>query len=366
MIAGAFVTVMFIWQTSRALRYAQNLNSTSPQVGVTLIKPVYGANIYTEANFESWLKQNNSGNIQYIFSFQDPSDPALVIAKKLQERFQFEIIVNPVLTGYSGKTSNLYFALQKAKHELVIFSDSDISAPPETISKIVSQLNNFDIVSCVVMHTEAQNIWAKIYATVWNAVTVALVPCVILKKTFPALAGGTIGIRQDALKRIGGLSAIASYIAEDGALSIRAHQENLKVGLGPILTSPIAKMKFSDLWHKLVRGSLIGLKMNPNGFFATVASYVFLYLFWILIFASLVFQNYTSLVLSLMIFLLRLFQASYVSSVCTQKTRCAYEMVLADFFSVCALVVAMFRPYVYWGPIKFKVLKGGVLQKILP
>lgn len=359
--------LMTIWtlvQTHRALNYSKKIKNSSESPSVTLIKPIKGINPYTEECFLSWLNQKYLGNVQYIFSFQDEADEALTLVRKLQNNFDIEVIINPVLHGYSGKTSNIYFGLQKAKHELLILSDSDILAPEDSISKIVSQMGSCDIVSCITKHTHSESIWAKVYSGVWNAITVSLVPSAILNKWFPAIAGGTIGIKRKCLEQLGGIQAVSNYIAEDGALAVLANQANLAVGVGPTVVSPVGKIKFLDLWYKLMRGNLTALKMNPSGLGATLTSYILLFLFWILIAISLLTNNFSVLAISGCIFIIRLFQASYISSVCNKNWRIAFEVILADFLSIGSICVAAFYPYVYWGPIKFKVLKNGVLQRL--
>ena len=74
---------------------------------ISIIKPVYGSDSYTEANFRSWSEQSYAGSVQLIFSFQRSDDPAIPIAKALDSTHEIQVVVNPIISGYSGKMSNL-------------------------------------------------------------------------------------------------------------------------------------------------------------------------------------------------------------------------------------------------------------------
>lgn len=123
-------------------------------VDVSIIFPIHGASQYLENNLKSWLDQNYEGKKQFIFSLQDQTDPALNVLKELSKHYTFEVTVNPVRSGFSGKGSNLYYGLEKALHSTIIFSDSDILAEPQTLNKIIGLIQNSKtLVSCLPVHT---------------------------------------------------------------------------------------------------------------------------------------------------------------------------------------------------------------------
>jgi ceramide glucosyltransferase len=159
----------------QALAYCARLRTGDPRAPVTVIVPVSGADRFSERNFESWLRQDYAGDVQHIFSLQREDDPALPLLEALAARHPLETMVNPVQPGFSGKTSNLHHALRKARHEILIFSDADIWAPPDTLRKLVGLLENgHDLVSCLPKHVDFENLWAHLYALLWNVIILML------------------------------------------------------------------------------------------------------------------------------------------------------------------------------------------------
>lgn len=70
------LTVIIFVRTGRTIRqmlaYSTSLPSeTSTAFPVGIIKPVYGADAYTEDNFRSWAEQDYDGPVEMIFSFQE-------------------------------------------------------------------------------------------------------------------------------------------------------------------------------------------------------------------------------------------------------------------------------------------------------
>ncbi len=120
LIIGAFLipaVVLVLYQINRdfikCLNYSRSLPLSDMQPDISIIKPVKGADKFSENNYRSWLEQDYGGNIQIVYSFQDKSDPEIIITKQIQDLDHIKVVVNPIAEGFSGKMSNLFTDLRK-------------------------------------------------------------------------------------------------------------------------------------------------------------------------------------------------------------------------------------------------------------
>ena len=92
--------------------------------GVSVIHPIKDLDFELEKNLESWFRQNYTGPVQHIFSFQDPDDPAIPVVRKVmayRPEIDCTITVNPVIPGLNGKSSNMVHGMRLAKYDIVLF-----------------------------------------------------------------------------------------------------------------------------------------------------------------------------------------------------------------------------------------------------
>lgn len=260
-ISAAVYGVMY-WRVSSSLSISEPpiQTITTP---VTVIKPAWGADQFTEGNFRSWAAQDYSGSLQLIFSFQDASDPAIPFVASLVTPHEKSIVVQSVEHGYTGKMSNLLHGLSVAKNDFLIFSDSDCRADERCCAQIVHRLQNgVDIVVCIPVHRHAANIWGRVYAQFWNfeqlGFTTPSIRC-----HGDAAIGITMAMSRETLGKLGGLEAFRDCIVEDVAIGRKAKELGLTVSTGPQVECAVGTLTFSALVNKLTRAALFGLTLKP-------------------------------------------------------------------------------------------------------
>ncbi len=299
----------------KAKVYVDRLSSQVSQYpSLTVIKPVFGADANTERAFRSWLEQEYPEQIQFIFSLQDSKDPALAILEQLKSEFTFEVIVNPVRVGFSGKMSNLVHGLEKSEYETL----------------------------------------ADIFSFTWNQILTQVVGPSIIRHDPHGLAGGTILVKKEALERIGGLQQFRDILAEDFAMGRAAKEKELAIGLGPEVFSPTGTMRFTELYSKLQRSHLVGITMNPRGlpsvllWYAINYGYLFLFL-----------GNVTYQVAALLIFVVRAIYLGWLNTIAEGRFRIPWSFVIGDLVAVLSFVLSWFNRKVRWGDGVYRVAKGG-------
>ena len=205
---------------------------------ITLLKPLHGAEPRLAECLASFCAQDYPGPIQIIFGLQDGDDPALPIARSLQEKFpalDIAVAADGSAHGANAKISNLINMSAAAKHDILIAVDSDIVAPPDYLEQVVALLQKpgAGAVSVLYYGESAGPVWSRLAAT-W--INTHFLPSVMVG-TALGLAkpcfGSTIALNRGALERIGGFEAFASQLADDYAIGAAVRKAGFSVGIGP-------------------------------------------------------------------------------------------------------------------------------------
>jgi ceramide glucosyltransferase len=208
-----------------------------PTPGVTVFKPLKGLDSHTRECLTSFLTQDYHP-YQVLFGVADPQDPVLPLLKELQDTFtgpEVEIILCPEPRGLNPKISTLRQLEPRARYELVVISDGDVQVGPHFLSLMVAALKEpgVGLVSCPYGAGPAPTLGARL-----EALTIAgdFIPSVAVAHYVEGVRfalGAAMATSRQVLNRIGGLAALADFLADDYQLGYLVAQAGLKVGLLP-------------------------------------------------------------------------------------------------------------------------------------
>ncbi len=349
-----------------AYRSATRVQPTKTFPSVSLVKPVYGADAFTKQAFLSWIQQEYNGEYQILFSLQDESDPALKILEELKSDptvRPFEVLIHPIFPGFHGKTSNLLYGVAEAKNEILVLSDADIVAPPGALKKLVGKLESgFDLVSCMIRHTQAENLWARLYAYTWNFVIFHGTGVAIERGIGPFLVGGTVGIRASTLAGLGGVEAFGGYVVDDLRLGQLAYRAGVPRGLGGLLESPVGSMTLAQWKQKLSRAST-PFRQLP-GWPVTQLLFGAWFYGYLLVLPLLFFGGSSCMKLVCLAYVLgRWLMAGFVNALVRGSYSPGFEFLWADICFLYAIAVSLFVRDVTWAGVDYRLGKGGRLEE---
>jgi len=343
-------------------------NDGDADVPVTVIHPIKDLDFEFEKNFESWMIQNYRGKVQHIFSFQEPDDPAIKVVKKLKERYNdrdIEIIVNPVMEGLNGKSSNMVNGMKLAKYDIVIFIDSDIRIKPDFIAKMTRPLadEKVGITTCGQINIGGSDFWTRFFTFVQNSET-DFIWAFLTKMGFDVGAtGAAFGMRKKLLQEIGGLEAFGGSLLEDLHLGNTLYKMGYKLVLGPFLechVDRIAREKSFNYAKRIAVGIKTHIAVDLPAFIIILSWY------WVLFIIAVLTQNEKLLYLSLFYMAFRTVHGLFHRKVTMNKVL-SVDLPMAlffDLFGTFYLLYAFNRPYVTWRGIEYKVKKGGYIENV--
>ncbi len=200
---------------------------------VTILKPLRGTDPDLDENLESFCRQDYP-SFQIVLTAQDPDDPALPAARRLQKKFPdipIDVTVGSRPLGNNPKINNLAGGVPLARHDLWLISDSDVKVDEGFLKNAVIKLRRekLSLVSAFYLSTGASTAWERLEGLLLNAhFTPAAVVGAALGKPFAM--GAAMLVDRPALERVGGLGAIADYLADDYRLALEIARARGRVG----------------------------------------------------------------------------------------------------------------------------------------
>lgn len=249
---------------------------------VTVLKPLYGSEPLLEEALESFCTQDYP-QMQILFGVRDADDPAIAVVRRLQERhpsLDMELVVDPALHGLNRKISNLMNILPKARHDILVISDSDIHVRPDYLQHIVSALHqpNTGLVTTLYAGLPASGSLVQMLAAC--QINHNFLPGVMLSRYLGRqdCLGATMALRRQTLDDIGGLEALLPHVADDALLGRLVRQAGMNIAIAECMTwTTIAESSFGELLRHELRWGRTVCTLAPAGY---AASSIQLPLFW--------------------------------------------------------------------------------------
>jgi ceramide glucosyltransferase len=251
----------------------------SPQLPpVSLLKPLCGLEPGLEANLASFFEQNYP-EFEIVFGTRNAEDPALEIARAVQQRFP-RIPVKYVYSGEPDRANAKVCSLEKmvaaATHDFLVISDSDVHVTPVYIEEVTRPLLNpqVGLVSCLYRGVPTGGIWSRLEAL---GMSVEMTSGVIVAEMLEGMKfalGPTMATRRDVLDTIGGIGVLADYCADDFVLGQKVSEAGMTVVMSShVIDHVVLNRSFADSmlhqtrWMKSTRFS------RPKGHVGTVLTF---------------------------------------------------------------------------------------------
>ena len=249
---------------------------------VTILKPLCGDEPGLEAALASICAQDYPV-FQLVLGVGTHDDPALETVRRIRARFPghaIDIVVAPAPPGANRKIANLLTMMPAARHDVLVFSDSDLHVAPDYVAHIVAALERpgTGLVTTVCVGLPTARGWvAKLGAT---AISHSFLPSVFLSRALGRAdcLGTTMALRRDTLGRVGGLQALLAHLGDDNVLGRRVRELGLDVALAATVPrTAVPETSIRDLWQHELRWARTIRALEPFLFATSIIQYP---LFW--------------------------------------------------------------------------------------
>ncbi len=286
-IAGAWLTRRFAACAVRsrdaeasALRTGRTplVGQGGTQPGVSVLKPLYGAEPLLEAALASTCAQDFP-TFQVVFGVGRADDPALAVVERLRQRFaavDIAVVVDSRRHGTNPKVGNLMNMLPAAKHDVLVIADSDLHVAPDWLTRVVAALDVPGTGLACTLYAGLPAIGALVERLAAMHITHTFLPGALLSRALGRqdCLGATMALRRETLARIGGLAALADHLADDNVLGRRVRALGLAVALaGTVPATTVPEATLAALWRHELRWARTIRALVPGQFAASALQY---------------------------------------------------------------------------------------------
>jgi ceramide glucosyltransferase len=189
---------------------------------VTLLKPVCGMEPGLQEHLTTFFEQHYP-SYEIIFGARRADDPALDVVGRISAVYP-SVPVRIVISGEpwrpNAKVCSLVKMYEKASHDYLIISDSDVKVGPNYIAEVVQPMLNPSngMVTCLYRGLPTGGLWSRLEALGMSVEMTAGAVVANLLEGMKFALGPTMAIRRDALDAIGGFEPLADYCSDDYVL----------------------------------------------------------------------------------------------------------------------------------------------------
>jgi ceramide glucosyltransferase len=238
---------------------------------VTVVKPLHGQELTLLENLAGFCAQDYPAPVQFLFGVHDPDDPVLQTIEQLRRlhpHADITVVADSRLYGPNRKISNIVNMLPKARHDVLVFADSDVGVDSQYLRDVVGELQKpgVGLVTCVYRGQPDPGFWPRLSA---NATNYQFLPGVVMGLALGLARpcfGQTIAMRRATLEKIGGFLPFVHHLAEDHAIGKAVRVAGEQVAIPPIaVTHACAETTFAQLVAHELRWSRTIRSVDPAG-----------------------------------------------------------------------------------------------------
>jgi ceramide glucosyltransferase len=211
----------------------------APQAPVTVLKPLHGAEPGLPGRLAAFCEQDYAAPVQALCGAQDQASPAVTIVRSLKADFPeaIELAVDPRSHGCNRKISNLINMMPRARHDILVLSDSDIVVGARYLRAVTALLASPRVgaVTCLYHGIGGDGLWTRLSALAINSQFLPQAITAVSLGLAKPCCGATIALRRSTLDRIGGFGAFADVLADDHAIGIAVRTAGYDVVTAPFL-----------------------------------------------------------------------------------------------------------------------------------
>ena len=271
-------TVFLVLALLGARKHLSQLGATKQHdlfPSASVIKPVHGMESRLRENLESFFQQDYPGHWELLFCARNENDAALQLVREISANYPN--VTTRVLTSGeppwpNAKVFSMDKMVGKAKHDVLIISDSDVFVAPNYLSEVAPPLadRKVGVVTCLYRGFPVSGIWARLEALGMSVEMTSGVLIANMLEGMKFALGPTMATRKDVLEKIGGIARFGDYCADDYVIGNLADAAGYKNAISPhVIDHVVLSRTWANSWAHQVRWMKSTRYSRPKGHFGS-------------------------------------------------------------------------------------------------
>ena len=242
---------------------------------ITVLKPLAGLEDNLEENLATFFEQDYP-RYQILFAVRREADPAVPVVRRLLARYprhDAELIVTGVPPFPNAKVYSLARMAERARHDILVISDSDIRADGRCLRGIAAAFADprVGVVTCPYRAVPGVSFWSRLEALTLNTEFWCGVVVARMLEGMRFAVGPTMALRREYLERVGGFGATGDYLAEDFVLGQWASAHGYRAELSAqVVDHCIGSQPFGANLRHRIRWARSTRRSRPWGYLGQV------------------------------------------------------------------------------------------------
>jgi ceramide glucosyltransferase len=208
-------------------------------------------------NLHSFFNLKSKIPFEILFCVKNPQDPSIEIIKRLaalHPEVKTRLFSNTPDLGRNPKISNMHYAWNRARFDLILISDSNVRVEPDYLEMLTSERQRGSaLVTEAVFGAGAKTLAGHLDVIHLNTFYLKATYFLNIFK-FPCVLGKCMLFSRAQFESLGGLFAVRNYLAEDLVAGEMMKEAGYKVSLAPELLRQTTVMStFISYWNRHVR-----------------------------------------------------------------------------------------------------------------
>jgi ceramide glucosyltransferase len=269
-VASLAYAAFALWRVARLGRAAPAPARALPPI--TILKPVCGLEPGLYDDLRSFCDQDYP-EFQILFGVRDRNDPAIPTLERLVREFaqrSAELVIDPRTLGTNLKISNVANMIGLAHHDILAIADSDCRVERDYLRGLAAAFDDPEVGAATCLYRAQPvrpTLAARLGAMFVNEWFLPSVLVALATEPLTYCFGSTMAVRRAALEAIGGISALASYLADDHMLGRLVVARGYRVGLArPIVELSVDETGVAALLRHELRWGRTMRTVRPLGY----------------------------------------------------------------------------------------------------
>jgi len=186
---------------------------------VSILKPLKGADADLKENLRSVFRLDYP-DFEILLGTEDAGDPALALAQRVAAEFphvRSVVMSSSAAIGFNPKVNNLANLALKARHPLLLISDSNIRVPADYLKDLVAHREKAGggLVWSLFRGVNGRGIGGMLESLQLNVAVMGGVSALMRLLKIPCAVGKSMLLHRDDLEGIGGFRFLGQFLAED-------------------------------------------------------------------------------------------------------------------------------------------------------